>query len=222
VRSRTIGASATAAICMSLAAAACTSSSTPASSAPSHSPAAVGSARPPVTGSGVPAATGPGVAVKTGAFGTACAKIPATGMGSFSAMAAAPVASAASHNPLLTELVHAVHTAGLTSTLNSARSITVFAPDNTAFAALGRGNLSTLLASRSDLIRVLESHLVNGRQTPADLASGKHLTTLLGTTIVPAKSAGIYRVNNASVICGDVQTANATVYIINKVLVPLP
>ena len=137
-------------------------------------------------------------------------------------MAAAPVATAASHNPLLSELGHAVRTARLTSTLNSARAITVFAPDNAAFAALGRGNLSALMASRSDLTKVLEFHVVNGRQTPADLASGKHLTTLLGTTIVPAKSGGIYQVNNAVVICGNVQTANATVYIINKVIVPVP
>ena len=143
-------------------------------------------------------------------------------MGSFSAMAAVPVATAASHNPLLSELADAVQAAGLTSTLNSARSITVFAPDNAAFAALGRGNLSTLMASRSDLIKVLQFHVVNGRQTPADLASGKHLTTLLGTTIVPSMSGGSYLVNNARVICGNVQTANATVYIINKVLVPLP
>ena len=106
------------------------------------------------------------MAAKTGAFGGACAKIPATGKGSFSAMAAAPVATAASHNPLLSELVHAVHTAGLTSMLNSARAITVFAPDNDAFAALGPGNLSTLLASKSDLTKVLEFHVVNGRADP--------------------------------------------------------
>jgi uncharacterized surface protein with fasciclin (FAS1) repeats len=230
MKSRTIGVAATATICMSLTAAACASSGTSASSLPSHSPAAAGSGRPsaagsgaPATaGSGAPAAAGSGVAVKTGAFGAACAKVPATGMGSFSAMAAAPVATAASHNPLLSELAEAVHAAGLTSTLNSARSITVFAPDNAAFAALGRGNLSTLMARRSDLIKVLQFHVVNGRQTPADLASGKHLTTLLGTTIVPSMSGGSYLVNNARVICGNVQTANATVYIINKVLVPLP
>jgi uncharacterized surface protein with fasciclin (FAS1) repeats len=230
MKSRTIGVAATATMCMSLTAAACASSGTSASSVPSHSPAAAGSGRPsaagsgaPATaGSGAPATAGSGVAVKTGAFGAACAKVPATGMGSFSAMAAAPVATAASHNPLLSELADAVQAAGLTSTLNSARSITVFAPDNAAFAALGRGNLSTLMASRSDLIKVLQFHVVNGRQTPADLASGKHLTTLLGTTIVPSMSGGSYLVNNARVICGNVQTANATVYIINKVLVPLP
>jgi uncharacterized surface protein with fasciclin (FAS1) repeats len=32
--------------------------------------------------------------------------------------------------------------------------------------------------------------------------------------------AGSYTVNGASVVCGNVQTANATVYIINTVMTP--
>jgi uncharacterized surface protein with fasciclin (FAS1) repeats len=31
----------------------------------------------------------------------------------------------------------------------------------------------------------------------------------------------VYEVNNADIICGNIQTANATVYIINKVLEPM-
>lgn len=137
-------------------------------------------------------------------------------------MAAAPVVSAVAHSRALTEIARAIKAAGLTGRLNSAKAITVFAPDDAAFAALGHGNLTTLLADKTDLIKMLEYHVVNGRQTPADLASGAHLTTLLGTVIVPAKSHGSYRVNNAEVICAGIQTTNATVYIVNKVLVPIP
>lgn len=143
-------------------------------------------------------------------------------MGGFGGRAAAPVATAASRNPLLSDLVRAIRVAGLTRRLNSARAITVFAPDDAAFADLGSGNLTALMATKADLVKVLEYHVVNGRQTPADLASGKHLTTLGGTTIVPARSGTEYIVNNADVVCGNVQTANATVYIVNKVLVPRP
>jgi uncharacterized surface protein with fasciclin (FAS1) repeats len=137
-------------------------------------------------------------------------------------MAATPVVGAVGQTRLLTEITHAIKAVGLTGRLNSAKAITVFAPDDSAFGALGRGNLTTLLADKSDLIRVVEYHIVSGRQTPADLASGRHLTTLLGTVIIPAKSHGKYRVNNAQVVCGGIQTANATVYIVNKVLVPIP
>jgi uncharacterized surface protein with fasciclin (FAS1) repeats len=193
----------TAVIGISLAAAACNSSLTSAaSSGASHSAIAAPAAAP------------------KGKFGTECAKVPATGMGSFSGMAGAPVVTAASHNPLLSDFVRAIHAAGLTSALNSAKAITVFAPDNDAFAAIGSGNLQTLMDSRADLRKVLEYHVVNGRVTSADLATGAALTSLQGTNVQPLRTGDVYTINNAEVVCGNVQTANATVYIINKVLIP--
>jgi uncharacterized surface protein with fasciclin (FAS1) repeats len=137
-------------------------------------------------------------------------------------MASAPVATAVADNPMLSDLSHAIDAAGLTRSLNSAKAITVFAPDNAAFLALGPGNLTTLKATKSDLTKVLEYHVVSGRHSPADLASGGHLTTLRGTVIIPAKTPGGYQVNKAGIICGNIQTANATIYIVDKVLVPLP
>jgi uncharacterized surface protein with fasciclin (FAS1) repeats len=160
--------------------------------------------------------------VGSGTIASGCGRSPAAGPGSIQGMAAAPVAIAAAHSRLLTDFARAIRLSGLTARVDSAKAITIFAPDDDAFAALGRGNLRTLLASRSDLTKVLEYHVVTGRQTPADLATGKHLTTLRGTVIVPAKSRGKYRVNNARVVCGDIQTANATVYIVDQVLVPIP
>ena len=187
-----------------------------ASGSASHSPASGrGEASHDVT-------TGWAAAGAHGMIGVGCGWIPAAGPGSIGDMASAPVMGAVAHTRLLTEIAHAIQAADLTGRLNAAKAITVFAPDDAAFGALGRGNLTTLLADKSDLIRVIEYHVVSGRQTPADLASGRHLTTLLGTVIIPAKSHGKYRVNNAQVICGGIQTANATVYIVNKILVPIP
>ncbi len=60
-----------------------------------------------------------------------------------------------------------------------------------------------------------------GHVTVAQLAVGKPLTTLEGSTLKPSKMGAVYEVNTADVICGNVQTANATVYIINKVLTPM-
>jgi uncharacterized surface protein with fasciclin (FAS1) repeats len=157
-----------------------------------------------------------------GAFGPACDKLPASGRGSVIGMATEPVATAASHDPILSDLARAIRAAGLTRSLNSARAITVFAPDNSAFADLGIGNLTALMTTKSDLIKVVEFHVVHGRRTPADLASGHHLTTVRGTVIIPARSHGEYTINNARVVCGNIRTANATVYIVDKVLVPLP
>jgi uncharacterized surface protein with fasciclin (FAS1) repeats len=161
------------------------------------------------------------VGAARGAVGPGCDRIPPTGPGSIGAVASARVVTAMAHNPLLSQLARAIKAAGLANSLDSAKAVTVFAPEDSAFTALGRGNLTTLLADKSDLVTLLKGHVVKGRHTPADLASGRHLTTLLGTVIVPAKSRAEYRVNNAEVVCGNIQTANATIYIVNKVLVPV-
>ena len=124
-------------------------------------------------------------------------------------------------NPALSTLVAAVKKAGLVSTLNSASSITVFAPDNAAFAKIPPGTLGSVLADKAELTKILTYHVAVGRYTPAQLAAGLPIKTLEGGTVMPAKTAdGTYTVNGASVVCDDVQTANATVYIIGTVLMP--
>ena len=153
-------------------------------------------------------------------FGSGCASVPKTGAGSFTGMATAPVATAASANPVLSTLVAAVKKAGLVDTLNSAPNITVFAPDNAAFAKIPAATLNSVLANKAELTKILTYHVVSGRYTPAQLAAGTPLKTLEGATVTPALMGGTYEINSADVVCGNVGTANATVYIINTVLMP--
>jgi len=75
--------------------------------------------------------------------------------------------------------------------------------------------------TQGDEAKILKYHVVAGHVTVAQLAVGKPLTTLEGSTLKPSKMGAVYEVNTADVICGNVQTANATVYIINKVLTPM-
>jgi uncharacterized surface protein with fasciclin (FAS1) repeats len=213
VTSRFAGAFAVLALAGSLAA--CSGSSSPAASAASATPAA---ATPGAMG-----APGTADAAMTD-FGSACSAVPASGAGSFNGMETAPVATAASANPVLSTLVAAVKAAGLVDTLNNAPNITVFAPANAAFAKIPAATLNGVLADKAELTKILEYHVVAGRLTPAELA-GSH-TTLEGGTITVAGSGTDYTVtggsagNTANVICGNVQTANATVYIIDSVLMP--
>ena len=152
-------------------------------------------------------------------FGAGCSAVPADGKGSFSGMATDPVATAASNNPVLSTLVTAVTEAGLGETLNSAQDITVFAPVNDAFAALPKATLDAAMKDPKGLLtKVLTNHVVEGRLTPEQLA-GDH-KTLGGTTITVTGSGEAFKVGEANVICGNVQTANATVYIIDGVLLP--
>jgi uncharacterized surface protein with fasciclin (FAS1) repeats len=153
-------------------------------------------------------------------FGPACSSVPKSGAGSFTGMATAPVATAASANPVLSTLVTAVKKAGLVDTLNSAANITVFAPDNAAFAKLPKATLDKVLADKAELTKILTYHVADGRQTPGQLASGTGIKTLEGGMVTPAVMNGTYMVNKATVVCGNVQTANATVYIIDTVLMP--
>jgi uncharacterized surface protein with fasciclin (FAS1) repeats len=154
-------------------------------------------------------------------FGSGCAAVPTTGAGSFDGMASEPVATAASSNPLLTQLVAAVSEAGLVDTLNTTQDITVFAPTDDAFAAMPAETLDAAMADPQGLLTtVLTNHVVPERLSP-DMLAGDH-ETLAGTTITVEGSGEEFTVGEAQVVCGNVQTANATVYIIDQVLLPAP
>ncbi|MEU1846039.1 fasciclin domain-containing protein [Micromonospora sediminicola] len=169
--------------------------------------------------SSAPASSAPAMA--DGQFGPGCAAVPtdASNPGSFAAMAKVPVATAASGNPVLSTLVTAVKQAGLVDSLNSAPGVTVFAPSNDAFGKLPKADLDKVLADKKMLTDVLTYHVVEGRLSPDQLA-GTH-KTLQGGEVMVAGSGTEFTVNGAStVVCGNVQTANATVYIVDSVLMP--
>jgi len=153
-------------------------------------------------------------------FGPACGEVPADGAGSFVGMATEPVANAASANPLLSTLVAAVTAADLVDTLNSADGITVFAPANPAFEAFSKKQLNGLLKDKETLTAVLTHHVVAGQLSPEDLA-GEH-ETLNGDMLTVEGEGEDFTVGTegAAVLCGNVPTANATVYIIDTVLMP--
>ena len=167
-----------------------------------------------------PESMSPSAATMDEPFGVACATLPTSGAGSVEGMALDPVATAASNNEALSTLVTAVGSAGLGETLNTTDDLTVFAPTNDAFAALDKATLDAALADPKGLLTtVLTYHVVPGRLSPDQLA-GTH-ETLQGGTIEVTGSGEEFTVNGtAKVVCGNVQTKNATVYIIDGVLLP--
>ncbi|MCY0938093.1 fasciclin domain-containing protein [Streptomyces sp. H34-S4] len=153
-------------------------------------------------------------------FGAACSGVPADGAGSFDGMAKDPVATAASNNPALSTLVAAVKQAGLVDTLNNAKDITVFAPTNDAFAKIPKADLDKVLADKAMLTKILTYHVVGEKLTPKQLENGS-FDTLEKTKLTTSGSGEAYKVNDASnVVCGNVKTANANVYIVDTVLMP--
>lgn len=153
-------------------------------------------------------------------YGDACGDVPTEGDGSFDGMATAPVASAASANPLLTTLVTAVGAADLVEPLNSAEALTVFAPANPAFEAFTKKQLNALLKDKEALTGVLTHHVVPEQISPNQLSG--EFETLAGDTITINGSGEEATVGDeeATVLCGNIPTANATVYVIDTVLMP--
>jgi len=153
-------------------------------------------------------------------FGDGCASVPTSGKGSFDGMSSDPVATAASNNPLLSTLVTAVTKAGLGDTLNNAENITVFAPTNDAFAKIDKKTLDKVLADKATLTAILTAHVVGQKLSP-DMLAGEFDTLNPKQGVTVEGTGEDFTVNgNAKVICGNVQTANATVYIIDTVLLP--
>lgn len=145
-----------------------------------------------------------------------------SGPASVDGMAMEPVATAASNNPLLTSLAAAVSggvnpEVDLVDTLNSGE-YTVFAPVDDAFAAIDEATMAQLQTDPELLTSILTYHVVDGQAAPADVV-GEHVT-LNGASLEVTGSGDDLMVNGAGVICGGVQTENATVYLIDEVLIP--
>jgi uncharacterized surface protein with fasciclin (FAS1) repeats len=157
-----------------------------------------------------------------GPFGPACGAVPADGAGSLDGMSQDPVATAASNNPVLSTLVTAVQEAGLVDTLNSAQDITVFAPTNDAFAALPEDQLNAVLADQELLTSILTYHVVGETVEPEQLGSDGPFDTLQGEQVEATGSGEDFTVGpmDANVVCGNIMTANARVYLIDQVMMP--
>jgi uncharacterized surface protein with fasciclin (FAS1) repeats len=157
--------------------------------------------------------------------GQGCADYAAqnpTGPGSVTGMAQDPVAVAASNNPLLTTLTSAVSgklnpNVNLVDTLNGSE-FTVFAPTDAAFAKIDPATIETLKTDSDLLSSILTYHVVPGQASPSQV-TGTHKTVQGGEVTVTGAGNSI-KVNDASVVCGGVRTANATVYLIDTVLMP--
>jgi uncharacterized surface protein with fasciclin (FAS1) repeats len=172
-----------------------------------------------------PAADTEGAAAQT--FGEGCAQVPTDGAGSFDGMVQDPVATAASNNPLLATLVTAVGTIdGLADTLNGAEALTVFAPFNGAFEEIPPADLNSLLeegakkGQKSTLYQVLAHHVV-GSSADTDAVVGDQETLAGDRLTIEGDESGMTVTDGtvtANVLCGNIPTANATVYVIDKVL----
>lgn len=123
-------------------------------------------------------------------------------------------------NENFTTLVQAVVKAGLVDALSADGPFTVFAPTNSAFAALfaqlGISGIDDLTAEQ--LIPILTYHVVPGNVVSTELSSGE-VGTLNGQNLSVDLSAGV-KINDSEVIAADIQGANGVIHVIDQVLIP--
>ena len=166
----------------------------------------------------------------TGLVGPGCAAYAAqnpVGPASVTGMAADPVAVAAANNPMLKTLTQALSGqlnphVNLVDTLNSAPALTVFAPTDEAFAKIDPATIERLKTDSALLTSILTYHVVEGQASPEQVV-GVHKTMQgaeVNVTVPNMAMPAELKVNDANVVCGGVQTANATVYLIDTVLMP--
>ena len=143
--------------------------------------------------------------------------------GTLAGMTDDPVGTAASSNPVLTTLVSAVSEAELVDTLNSAEALTVFAPTDCAFAEFDQATLEAAMADPTGLLTtVLGFHVIPERLSSDDLAGMDELTTFTGETLPIEVDGDTISLNDgqSTVQVPDIETANATVFLIDAVMVP--
>lgn len=158
--------------------------------------------------------------------GAGCAgyaeKVP-TGPGSVEGLAKDPVATAASNSPVLSTLASALSgklnpDVNLVETLNNGE-FTVFAPTDDAFAKVDPATIDKLKTDSKLLTDVLTYHVVAGPGADPAAVVGDH-KTVQGGSVKVTGSGDSLKVNDAGVVCGGIKTANATLYLIDTVLMP--
>ena len=171
------------------------------------------------------ATTSAAAAPASGPVGAGCADYAAqvpTGPGSVEGLAKDPVATAAGNSPVLTTLAGALSgklnpNVNLVETLNGGE-FTVFAPTDDAFAKIDPATIETLKTDSDLLTSILTYHVVAGQADPTAVV-GEH-TTVQGGALNVTGSGDALKVNDAGVVCGGIKTANATLYLIDTVLMP--
>jgi uncharacterized surface protein with fasciclin (FAS1) repeats len=138
------------------------------------------------------------------------------------------------NSPIHTTLVAAVKAVGLVDTLNSPGPFTVFAPTNDAFAKLPAGTVDTLVKpeSKDTLTRILTYHVVSGKLSARDIASGikaangkYEMTTVQGGKLTASMVGKKIMLTDeeggmATITTANVFQSNGVIHVIDTVLMP--
>lgn len=156
---------------------------------------------------------------------TAVLAAPAAALGHESTAKEPNIVALAASDPQFSTLVTLVKKAGLVGALSGPGNLTVFAPNNAAFAKVPKATLTALGKDKALLRSVLTYHVVKGAVPAAKVVTldGKKVKTLNGATInvrITGKTKKSVYLNNSKVLKTDLKASNGIVHVINRVLIP--
>lgn len=119
-------------------------------------------------------------------------------------------------------LIAAAQAAELVEALKGDGPITVFAPNDEAFAKLGDAKINELLKPENKelLAAILSYHVVPGKLTADKVTKAKALDTLNGQrTEIVVSDDGAF-IDGSKIIATDIKASNGIIHVINSVILP--
>lgn len=131
------------------------------------------------------------------------------------------VVAIASSSPSFSTFTQAVEAAGLTETLGTAGTYTVFAPTDEAFAALPAGTLEELLKpeNKEQLVKILQYHVLPTEVASSQIQPGE-VATVEGSNVNLELADNKVKVNGAEVVQPDINASNGIIHVIDQVILP--
>ncbi len=135
--------------------------------------------------------------------------------------AAGTILDVVNSTPGLETLATALTASGMAAALAQPGPLTLFAPNNEAFAAIPQDQLDTLLADPALLAPILQYHIVIDNVAANRLATlGSALSSLGRPITITVQSDGSLLVNDGLIIQADIPASNGAIHIIDRVLLP--
>ena len=139
------------------------------------------------------------------------------------ATAAGDIVEVATEAGSFKTLLAAANAAGLVPALKSKGPLTVLAPTDEAFAALGKDTIADLLKpeNRDTLKSILTYHVISGSVSAQDALRAGKAPTLSGPEVTFSLQGGQLRINGeVNVVNNDIAASNGVIHVIDQVLIP--
>ncbi|MEY3161684.1 MAG: hypothetical protein RIT25_1675 [Planctomycetota bacterium] len=119
-------------------------------------------------------------------------------------------------------LLKAAVAAGLADTLANGGPFTIFAPNDEAFAKLGKDTIADLLKpeNKDKLAAILKYHVVSGAVMSPEAVKLTSAKTLQGGDLTLKVVDGKLTIDGAKVIAADVEGSNGVIHVVDSVLLP--